>query len=92
MDEVIGPEQALQGTVDGRVLQDLAEVGDSGQDVVAGVAGGDVDVFNLAVDLLVERGVMVSVDREIAVDEVGLNLGVGEEDGCRHIGRQVFFK
>ena len=87
VDEIIRPEQASQGTVDGRVLQDLAEVGDSGQDVVAGVAGGDVEVFDLAADTPVERVFMVGVDREIAVDEVGLYLGVGEENGCGHIGR-----
>ena len=55
------------------------EVGYSEQDVVAGVAGGGVEIFDLAVNSPVERGVVGRVDGKVAVDEVGLDLSVGEE-------------
>ena len=56
VDEVGGAEEALEGTVNGGVSEDLVEVRDFGEDIVAGIAFGGEEGFDLLVDILVDRG------------------------------------
>ena len=67
VDEVGGAEEALKGTVNSGVAEDLVQVRDLGEDVVAGVAFGGEEDFDLAVDILVKRGRMSGLYGDIAV-------------------------
>ena len=84
VDEIGGAEEALKSTVNSGVAEDLVQVRDFGEDIVTGIAFGGEEGFNLAVDILVYRGRVSGLHGDIAVGQVGLDLGVGQEDGCGH--------
>ena len=71
MNEIVVAQHACQRAVYGRIVEYLAYVGDSGNQVVAGVALLIEELFRLIPDVLVKFAGMPGLDRDIPIaDEV----------------------
>jgi len=77
--DVIRPDHRSEGTTHDRVVKNLLQRRDTGQNVVAGIALLSKDLFGALVDVLVEDGGQRGFERETALGYELLQLIVAEE-------------
>ena len=77
--DVILPDHRSEGTAHDRIVKDLLQRRDAGQNVVAGIAFLGKNLFGALVDVLVEGGGQRGFEREIALGYKLLHLLVAEE-------------
>ena len=80
MEHVVVAEDALQGTVDGRGVEYLLQLGDPGQHVVAHVELTRVVPLDLVVDVPMDLGLEAAIEHEHAVADEPPNLLVVQPD------------
>ena len=77
--DVILPDHRSEGTAHDRVVKNLLQRRDAGQNVVAGIALLGKDLFGALIDVLVEGSGQRGFEREIALGYKLLHLLVAEE-------------
>ena len=81
VNKVVVAKHARQRAVYGRIVENLAYGGDSGHQVVAGVALLIEELFRLIPDVLVKFAGMPGLERDESVADEVAHLLVGEPDG-----------